>query len=833
MDGRETRRRLRGGIGRRCADQESRSCSFERSSTTPSSIVRISHIARVGAWSRGVLAAIVLSLSATGQTPVAAQTIEPGPLPARGSLAEASVAQWMAPGVAGPRIGWATPVVFQDPAPLAPVARPGAAMPGNAGGTSALPASVDAALLGSVTSLDQLPERRRFRAMTPSANAISGVESRSRETTDTGNLIGKTLSARGVTSQQRTPIVTDTRVRSERVGQVLASGSFWTPVRMDLDTMMNKIDSRLIDNLLIIKGPYATRYGPGFSFVDIDMLTSPRFAGGFDTGYSTSLDYQTNGAQWYGRQTALGGNDDWGYRISYGNRTGNDYQTGLGTDIPASYRSQDWNVALGWDVTDDSSLEFNYLRLDQTDVEFPGLVFDLNYLVTDGYELKYLHRAPGYADEFNAEVWYNRTRFEGDTLGEAKNRQLPQLATTLFSPSGFDGFAITDGDGSSFGYRAESIFGNSGVDHFALGTDLTILRQGLNDIEPLLPSNDNNFPLPHSQSVDVGFYAERIMPMSDWWDVNVGGRIDFINTSSTDIVPGVPIAISDIQGTDLDQSFFLWSSYVNNEIYLTEGWTGEIGFGFGQRPPTLTELYVESAFIGSLQRGFTFLNGDAELRPEQLKQIDVGLRMDYERTKAGVSWFYAWVNDYITYDLTEPADPEGGLINGAAFVNTDLAILSGIEAYGRHDVTDRLAAFGTMTYLEGSDKSRIGPARGWPAPRSGVDGSNEEPLPGIPPLDSRIGLLLHDPGPAERWGVEASVRMVARQRRVALSLDEIATPGFATVDMRAYRRFGNWLTTAGVENMTDRFYREHLDYRSGLGVFRPGVNFYFGAELTY
>ena len=75
--------------------------------------------------------------------------------------------------------------------------------------------------------------------------------------------------------------------------------------------------------------------------------------------------------------------------------------------------------------------------------------------------------------------------------------------------------------------------------------------------------------------------------------------------------------------------------------------------------------------------------------------------------------------------------------------------------------------------------------------------------------------------------------MVARQRRVALSLDEIATPGFATVDMRAYRRFGNWLTTAGVENMTDRFYREHLDYRSGLGVFRPGVNFYFGAELTY
>ncbi len=31
-----------------------------------------------------------------------------------------------------------------------------------------------------------------------------------------------------------------------------------------------------------------------------------------------------------------------------------------------------------YDLTENSSIEFHYLRLDQTDVEFPGQLFDMN-----------------------------------------------------------------------------------------------------------------------------------------------------------------------------------------------------------------------------------------------------------------------------------------------------------------------------------------------------------------------------------------------------------------------------------------------------------------------
>jgi hypothetical protein len=45
------------------------------------------------------------------------------------------------------------------------------------------------------------------------------------------------------------------------------------------------------------------------------------------------------------------------------------------------------------------------------------------------------------------------------------------------------------------------------------------------------------------------------------------------------------------------------------------------------------------------------------------------------------------------------------------------------------------------------------------------------------------------------------------------------------------------LLVSGVENFTDKNYREHLDFRSenpnAVSMLQPGANFYVGAEVTY
>jgi outer membrane receptor protein involved in Fe transport len=99
-----------------------------------------------------------------------------------------------------------------------------------------------------------------------------------------------------------------------------------------------------------------------------------------------------------------------------------------------------------------------------------------------------------------------------------------------------------------------------------------------------------------------------------------------------------------------------------------------------------------------------------------------------------------------------------------------------------------------------------------------------------------LGLRWHEAGLDPSWGVEIAARAVAGQYRVARSLFETPTAGFTTWDVRGYwQPHDCLLLVAGVENFTNRNYREHLDFRAenGNAMYQPGINFYCGTELKY
>ncbi len=158
-----------------------------------------------------------------------------------------------------------------------------------------------------------------------------GTEGLTRATTDVGSLLQKSSGALSVQVQARTPVVNDPRIRSSRIGALSASGSHWIPARIDLDTVLSKFDSRQIESVTIVPGPFASRYGPGFSFTDIELLKSPRYQNGYELHGGTDVDYKSNGAHWFGQQSFAAGDRDWGTRFNYGHRNGEDYLTGKRT----------------------------------------------------------------------------------------------------------------------------------------------------------------------------------------------------------------------------------------------------------------------------------------------------------------------------------------------------------------------------------------------------------------------------------------------------------------------------------------------------------------------
>src|SRR5262249_13605273 len=146
------------------------------------------------------------------------------------------------------------------------------------------------------------------------------------------------------------------------------------------------------------------------------------------------------------------------------------------------------------------------------------------------------------------------------------------------------------------------------------------------------------------------------------------------------------------------------------------------------------------------------------------------------------------------------------------FVNTDRAYLSGAELYGEYDLTCWLTPFATMAYVYGRDQTRDRRGANVIAPNPGSL-SPEETLPGIPPLDTRLGLRFHEAaqkGQAPKWGLETTARIVADANDVAASLGEVGTPGFTVYDIRAFWQANkHLLLTTGVENVGNKNYREH------------------------
>jgi len=63
------------------------------------------------------------------------------------------------------------------------------------------------------------------------------------------------------------------------------------------------------------------------------------------------------------------------------------------------------------------------------------------------------------------------------------------------------------------------------------------------------------------------------------------------------------------------------------------------GFGYAQRPPTLVELYADGPFINYLQQGLTRVVGDPHLVPPTIKQMDIGVKGNYNWFRGGATRF--------------------------------------------------------------------------------------------------------------------------------------------------------------------------------------------------
>ena len=233
----------------------------------------------------------------------------------------------------------------------------------------------------------------------------------------------------------------------------------------------------------------------------------------------------------------------------------------------------------------------------------------------------------------------------------------------------------------------------------------------------------------------------------------------------------------------------LLSGFARYEHELA-GATAYLGAGYVERFPDYWELLGQNRESEASISAF-------DTRPERTAQIDAGVVHAAGGLTLSLSAFASDVDDYILI--------ESGYVKGMRTTtvtrNVD-ARTWGAEA----DVGYALAAgwklSGSLAWVRGTNLT------------------DDRPLGQIPPLEARVGVDYQ----GASWSFGALLRGVAEQDRVAVNQGNIVgqdigpTPGFAVASLNAGYRFDNGLRlTAGVDNLFDRDYAEHVS-RAGAMV---------------
>ncbi len=177
-------------------------------------------------------------------------------------------------------------------------------------------------------------------------------------------------------------------------------------------------------------------------------------------------------------------------------------------------------------------------------------------------------------------------------------------------------------------------------------------------------------------------------------------------------------------------------------------------------------------------------------RPERTTQLDIGAVHRAGNRELSLSAFASRIDDYI---LIESAYAKG-MRTVSVSRNVD-GRTWGAEADAAWSITPALKLTGTLAFTHGTNRT------------------DERPLAQMPPLELRGGAEFT----RGAWHAGVLARVVAKQDRVAVDQGNVvgqdlgATSGFAVFSANAaWRSRGGVLVSAGIDNLFDREYAEHL-----------------------
>jgi iron complex outermembrane receptor protein len=566
-------------------------------------------------------------------------------------------------------------------------------------------------------------------------------------------------------------------------GQMLGA----CPNRMDAPT--SYLSPENFDRITVIKGPQSVLWGPGASAATVlfERETEPfeqlggRVNGSILAGsngrFDRRLDATAGGSQGYIRLLANKAQAD-------------DYEDGNGDNVPSRWQKWNTDLLLGWTPNADTLIELSAGRGDG-EARYAGRGMDGSQFLRESLALRVrLDNLGEVLQSVEGRVYYNYADHVMDNF-------------SLRSPNRHDAMAMmrnpmaTNVDRRTLGARVvgtwqwQQVELKAGVDaqsneHRKRSSSFDMLTDTYHDYDEQAYSKD-------AEMHNYGGFGELTWSLNEQQRWIFGARLDrasakdFRQTLGSGMMQWRNPNQGYTRSETLPSGFFRYEQDLHS---IPATWYA--GVGHTQRFPDYWEFFSASpGAMGSSQP-------IESLNPEKTTQLDLGINYKSERLEAWASAYAGQVRDYILFSYQSGMMP--GMSTSSAS-NIDARIMGG-ELGASYAFTSNWKGDASLAYAWGKNSS---------------DG---RPLPQTPPLEARLGLAYE----RNDWSTAALWRVVSAQHRIDQGKGNVAgkdldkSGGFAVFSLNAaYRLSHDVKVSAGVDNLFDKTYSEHLNLAGNAG----------------
>ncbi|MBL7743441.1 MAG: TonB-dependent receptor [Chitinophagaceae bacterium] len=503
--------------------------------------------------------------------------------------------------------------------------------------------------------------------------------------------------------------------------------------------------------------------------------------------------YQTAAKGFYESARLNYSSAKWAFRASGTYRNHQNYRSGGGTKIDFSqFRKVNYSFAAKYQYNRHTSLSADILADDGWNIGYPALPMDVGYAAARIASVS-INRENNdrLLYKWETKVYANQVRHSMD------DTRRPFVPMHMDMP-GVSKTAGAYSEGNIRLKRNQKLSFRADASATYLQASMTMYQTGQLPMYMLTwPDNRKN---------QAGLSVLWNLPVDSLLNIQLTGRADMVSCQlvSQEAKDQVSIVGNTAGRTDLLKNLSVQLSGKAGRRFRATA-----GLSYSERIPSASELY--GFYLFNAHDGYDYI-GNTDLKPERSLQAEVSGSYQSGTARLQVSGYYCRIGDYIfgAEDVSLSTMTIGAR-GVKSYINLPHAVIAGLEASAIVSPAAHTELVSTLRYTHGRDHEK-------------------EPLPFVAPFKNISSVRYLSKGISGQLECETALP----QKKVSEKAGENTTQGYFLVHARvgySTNIFKNRFDIqAGIENIFDIEYREHLDWGN---IARPGRNVYVQLKVQF